>query len=190
MDVTFYTRRNCPLCDKARAAIAASGVQVELIEVDIDDDPDLQKRFTDDVPVVYVNGSEAFRHFVDPEAFAAYVRGAGDAPLADQTPPADPLPLAYDEIRALMGQLPGWIFFNAHDIRREFKFPDFATALAFTNRIGAIAEELNHHPEIVLGWGKVMVMTWTHSVSGMSRADFILAARIERAVSSSGSKIN
>ncbi len=72
-EVTFYTRANCGLCEKARAAIFASGVEVRFTEVDIDSDEALWKRYTFDVPVVLVNGQEAFRHFVDPEAFAAYI---------------------------------------------------------------------------------------------------------------------
>ena len=62
MQVTLYTRRNCPLCDKAKRAIQSSGTAFELAEIDIDADPDLQRRFTDDVPVIFVNGREAFRH--------------------------------------------------------------------------------------------------------------------------------
>jgi 4a-hydroxytetrahydrobiopterin dehydratase len=177
MQVTFYTRRDCPLCDKAKAAIRASGVEVELVEIDIDDDPELQRRFTDDVPVIYVNGKEAFRHFVHPQAFAAYIRGASPALEFDRTK------LEYDEIRALMGHLqPGWVYYNAHDLRREFKFADFAEALAFTNRVGAIAEELDHHPDIELGWGRVQVSTWTHTAQSVTRADFILAAGVDSVV--------
>ena len=177
MQVTFYTRANCPLCDKAKAAIRSSGVDVELIEVDIDADPELHQRFTDDVPVIYIDGKEAFRHFVHPQAFAAYVRGMSPNLTFDRTA------LPYDEIRALMNQLqPGWSYHNAHDLRRDFKFANFAEALAFTNRVGAIAEELDHHPQIVLEWGKVQVVTWTHSPEGVSRADFLLASRVDRAV--------
>jgi 4a-hydroxytetrahydrobiopterin dehydratase len=177
MQVTFYTRRDCPLCDKAKAAIRASGVDVELIEVDIDDDPDLQRQFTDDVPVIYVNGKEAFRHFVHPQAFASYARGVSGTLAFDRTP------LEHDEIRALMSHLQaGWVYYNAHDLRREYKFANFAEALAFTNRIGAIAEELDHHPEITLGWGRVQVVTWTHSAQSVTRADFILAARVDSVV--------
>jgi len=177
MQVTFYTRRDCPLCDKAKAAIRASGVDVELVEVDIDEDPELQRQFTDDVPVIYIDGREAFRHFVHPQAFAAYARGVS-AKLA-----FDRAPLEFDEIRALTSHLqPGWVYYNAHDLRREYKFADFAEALAFTNRIGAIAEELDHHPEITLGWGRVQVVTWTHSAQSVTRADFILAARVDSVV--------
>lgn len=177
MQVTFYTRRDCPLCDKAKAAIRASGVDVELVEVDIDEDPELQRQFTDDVPVIYIDGKEAFRHFVHPQAFAAYARGVSTKLAFDRAP------LEYDEIRALTSHLqPGWVYYNAHDMRREYKFADFAEALAFTNRIGAIAEELDHHPEITLGWGRVQVVTWTHSAHSVTRADFILAARVDSVV--------
>ena len=73
MRVTLYTRRNCPLCDKAKAAIRASGVAVVLEEIDVDRDPELQSRFTNDVPVVFVDGREAFRHRLTAEEFAKYV---------------------------------------------------------------------------------------------------------------------
>ncbi|MDQ6801383.1 MAG: 4a-hydroxytetrahydrobiopterin dehydratase, partial [Acidobacteriota bacterium] len=63
---------------------------------------------------------------------------------------------------------------------KEFRFPDFANALAFTNKIGAIAEEQGHHPDIHLAWGKVRVTIWTHAVDGMTRSDFVLAAKIDR----------
>jgi glutaredoxin len=73
VDVTFYTRANCSLCDKARAAIRESGVAVRMTEIDIDGDALLHDLYTDHVPVIFVNGQEAFRHFVHPEEFAAYV---------------------------------------------------------------------------------------------------------------------
>ncbi len=72
--VTFYTRQNCSLCDKAKAAIRASGVAVEMTEVDIDTDELLRDLYNDHVPVIFVDGREAFRHFVHPEEFAEYVR--------------------------------------------------------------------------------------------------------------------
>jgi glutaredoxin len=73
MRVTLYTRRNCSLCDKAKAAIRASGAAIDLEEIDIDRDPALHARFTNDVPVVFVDGEEAFRHRVGAAEFAAYV---------------------------------------------------------------------------------------------------------------------
>lgn len=178
MQVTFYTRRDCPLCDKAKASIKASGADVDLVEVDIDGDPELHRRFTDDVPVIYVDGKEAFRHFVHPQAFASYVRGIAQKPAT-----VDRTPLEHDEIRALMTHIdPAWEYYNAHQLRRELRFANFAEALAFTNRVGTIAEELGHHPDILLGWGRVVVTSRTHTPEGVSRADFLLAARVDSVV--------
>ena len=73
VDVTLYTRRNCPLCDKAKAAILASGVDLRLTEVDVDLDPDLLFLYDEHVPVIFVAGKEAFRHFVRPDELAEYV---------------------------------------------------------------------------------------------------------------------
>ena len=67
-----------------------------------------------------------------------------------------------------------------HHLEKAFEFPDFAQALRFTNSVGQVAEEQGHHPEIRLGWGRVLVQTWTHSVDGLTEADFLLAARIDR----------
>ena len=71
LTVTLYTRANCPLCEKAKAAIQASGVDVRIDEIDIDRDEALRERYTNDVPVIHIDGKEAFRHSVDPAAFAA-----------------------------------------------------------------------------------------------------------------------
>ena len=74
VDVILYTRVNCSLCDKAKAAIRESGVAVHVTEIDIDGDELLHDLYTDHVPVIFVNGKEAFRHFVRPDEFAEYVR--------------------------------------------------------------------------------------------------------------------
>ena len=74
-----------------------------------------------------------------------------------------------------------WSIIEDHHLFRAFRFPDFKTALDFTNRIGRIAEDEGHHPDIALGWGKVEVTLWTHSVDGLTRNDFILASKISRA---------
>lgn len=65
-----------------------------------------------------------------------------------------------------------------HHIVKTFEFPDFVTALKFTNAIGALAEEQGHHPDILLRWGSVMVTIWTHKIDGLTESDFILAAKI------------
>jgi len=87
--------------------------------------------------------------------------------------------LERDAIRDLLKQLSGWEAVNQHHLAKEFKFPDFATALAFVNRIGALAEAEGHHPDITLAWGKAGVQIWTHKVDGLTESDFILAAKID-----------
>ena len=68
---------------------------------------------------------------------------------------------------------------NSHHIEKEFKFPDFKTALDFVDRAGAIAEEQGHHPDIYLAWGNAQVKIWTHKIDGLTESDFILAAKID-----------
>lgn len=75
---------------------------------------------------------------------------------------------------------PGWHVVEDHHVERDYAFPDFASALAFTNAIGALAEEADHHPDILLGWGRVKVTLWTHRVNGLTEKDFVLADKIER----------
>jgi 4a-hydroxytetrahydrobiopterin dehydratase len=183
--VTLYTRANCPLCDKAKAAIRASGVAVTLTEVDIDQHPDLRELYTNDVPVIHVDRKEAFRHTVNPAEFAAYVaHGApGRALAGEQCVPCrgGVPPLHGDDLRQLEDTLGGgWQVIDEHHLEKQFDFHDFASALAFTNRIGALAEEQGHHPDIHLAWGKVRVTIWTHTADGLTRSDFVLAAKIDR----------
>jgi 4a-hydroxytetrahydrobiopterin dehydratase len=86
-----------------------------------------------------------------------------------------------EELAALARELGAeWRVVDEHHLEREFPFPDFAQALAFTNKVGALAEEEGHHPDIYLAWGKVRVTIWTHKVNGLTRSDFVLAAKIER----------
>ena len=65
-------------------------------------------------------------------------------------------------------------------LERVFQFPDFAQALAFTNRVGALAEEEGHHPALLTEWGKVTVAWWTHAIGGLHRNDFIMAAKTDQ----------
>jgi len=84
------------------------------------------------------------------------------------------------EIAELQPQLPDWQLKEVEGMRRlerVFKFKNFAQALEFTNKIGAIAEEENHHPLIITEWGKVTINWWTHKIGGLHRNDFIMAAR-------------
>lgn len=89
--------------------------------------------------------------------------------------------LAGAELGRYQTQLPLWKVIQGHHLQREFRFPDFAAALAFVNRIGAIAEREQHHPDVCFGWGRVEVTTYTHSVGGLSPNDFVLAAKIDAA---------
>ena len=185
-NVTLYTKRDCHLCDEAKAAIRRSGVEVDLQEVDIESDAELLRRFRYDIPVIYVNGAEAFRHRVDPQVFAAFVRGGALANEKCEPCHGGVPAIKGDELQRLAQQLAGgWRIVNEHHLEKEFRFPDFVQALAFTNRAGAIAEEEQHHPDIYLAWGKVRVTIWTHAIDGLSRNDFVLAAKIDRVTSDS-----
>jgi 4a-hydroxytetrahydrobiopterin dehydratase len=185
VNVTLFTRAGCTLCDKAKAAIRASGVRVRLAEVDVDADPELRRRYTNDVPVIRIDGRDVFRHTVDAERFRAYIEGERQPMTALATEKCVPCrggvpPLAGEELAELARELGGgWNVVDGHHLEKEFRFRDFAEALAFTNRVGAIAEEEGHHPDIVLAWGKVRITTWTHKIDGLTRSDFVLAAKID-----------
>lgn len=84
------------------------------------------------------------------------------------------------EISELQPQVPDWQMKEVNGekrIERIFKFKNFAQALEFTNKIGAIAEEENHHPLIITEWGRVTLNWWTHKIGGLHKNDFIMAAR-------------
>lgn len=89
-------------------------------------------------------------------------------------------PLQDTALTALMGGLAsGWLLVDNQRIDKEFKFKDFREALDFTNAVGEIAETENHHPDIQLGWGKVVISLSTHKIHGLTENDFILAAKID-----------
>ncbi len=89
-------------------------------------------------------------------------------------------PLEGDQIRELRDQLgEGWGVIAEHHLRKEFKLKDFAGALAYVNRIGEMAEQQGHHPDIYLAWGKVRVEVWTHKIDGLTESDFIFAAKAD-----------
>lgn len=90
-------------------------------------------------------------------------------------------PLASAEVEALLGQLDGWTVSAGPRLSKQWKFPDFATALAFVNRIGAIADAEDHHPDVALAWGRVGLELWTHAAGGLTENDFIVAAKIDEA---------
>ena len=95
----------------------------------------------------------------------------GDSPAVSET-----------EKRELLPQIPEWSVVEHQGVprlERIFRFPDFARALAFTNRVGALAEAEGHHPALLTEWGRVTVTWWTHAISGLHRNDFIMAARTD-----------
>ena len=88
-------------------------------------------------------------------------------------------PLASQEIRPLLAELRDWVVVADHHLEKEWKFPDFASALAFVNRAGAICEEENHHADFELGWGRAKATIWTHKIDGLTESDFVLAAKLD-----------
>ncbi len=96
-------------------------------------------------------------------------------PCSKGTPPLKGEPLAQ-----LQKQLkPGWKVVDEHHLEKEFSFKNFKEALAFTNKVGEVAEQEGHHPDIFLSWGKVKIQLWTHKINGLSENDFILAAKCD-----------
>lgn len=89
-------------------------------------------------------------------------------------------PLKGKELFELQNQLKGWTVVEEHHLRKEYRFPDFAQALAFVNEVGALAEEQGHHPDVYLAWGKVEITLWTHKIDGLTESDFIMAAKVDQ----------
>jgi 4a-hydroxytetrahydrobiopterin dehydratase len=73
----------------------------------------------------------------------------------------------------------GWTIIQDHHLAKDYHFSDFANALAFTNRVGTLAERVGHHPDIYLAWGKVRLKIWTHKINGLTESDFVLAAKAD-----------
>ena len=72
-----------------------------------------------------------------------------------------------------------WKVIDHHHLQKQFNFKNFVDALAFANKVGIIAENQGHHPDIHLSWGKVVILIWTHKIDGLHKSDFILAAKID-----------
>ena len=88
-------------------------------------------------------------------------------------------PLSGAELRDLSRQVPGWEVVDEHHLKREFRLKNFREALDFVNRVGELAEEQAHHPDIDFGWGRATVKIFTHKIDGLTESDFILAAKVE-----------
>lgn len=100
-------------------------------------------------------------------------------PCRGGVPPME-RPRADEMLRELDG---GWaIGGDSHlQLEKTYRFADFAEALAYVNRVGALAEEQNHHPDVLLTWGRVTLTIWTHKIKGLTESDFIFAAKCDRA---------
>ena len=110
-------------------------------------------------------------------------KAAGCSPCRGQ-----PIRLELSEARVLLNQLDGWeLDESAQRIRRQWRMPDFVSALKFLNQVGEIAEALDHHPDLHLErYRHVRIEIWTHSAGGLTQADFHLASRIDELARSLG----
>jgi 4a-hydroxytetrahydrobiopterin dehydratase len=109
------------------------------------------------------------------------VSDLADMPIQPYGP--DKRPLTRAEMSELQPQVPQWTIVESGDVpwlERRFRFADFAQALAFTQAVGALAEAINHHPQLITEWGAVTVRWWTHAVKGLHINDFIAAAKTDR----------
>ena len=89
-------------------------------------------------------------------------------------------PLEGKALHALFDQLGGgWTLVADHHLEKEFTFRDFREALAFTNKVGELAEAQGHHPDIALSWGRVQVSVWTHKIDGLTESDFVFVAKTD-----------
>ena len=94
-------------------------------------------------------------------------------------------PLSRADAERLLRDTPGWTLDpSATRIERAFTFPDFATALAFVDRVGALAEAEGHHPDLAFGWGYCRIVFYTHKIKGLHENDFIMAAKVNGLVPS------
>ncbi len=89
-------------------------------------------------------------------------------------------PLKGEEISKLSSELQDWEVVDEHHLKKKYKFGDFREALVFVDRVGQLAEEQGHHPDICFGWGWVDITIWTHKIGGLSESDFILAAKVDQ----------
>ena len=91
----------------------------------------------------------------------------------------DTPPLKGDDLLGLAAQVPEWEVVEEHHLRRGFRFKNFREALRFVNRVGELAEEQGHHPDVTFGWGYADVTVWTHKIDGLTESDFVFAAKVD-----------
>ncbi len=89
-------------------------------------------------------------------------------------------PLTEPQLKPFLREIKGWMVIRVHEIEKEFQFPDFKKALQFVNKVGQVAEKEGHHPNIFLhDWNRVKITLCTHAIGGLSKNDFIVAAKID-----------
>ncbi len=89
-------------------------------------------------------------------------------------------PLKGDSLTSLLNRLSNdWHVVDGHHLEKTYRFPDFQEALHFTVKVGELAENQDHHPDIYLAWGKVILTIWTHKINGLTESDFIFAAKAD-----------
>ena len=88
-------------------------------------------------------------------------------------------PLKGEDLKKLTAEIDGWSVVEEHHLNKTYKQRDFRESLAFVNRVGELAEQQGHHPDICFGWGRVEISIWTHKIDGLTESDFILAAKID-----------
>ncbi len=91
----------------------------------------------------------------------------------------DTPPLKGADLEELSRQLPDWEVVEEHHLKKTFRFENFREALDFVGRVGEVAEEQGHHPDIAFGWGKAKITVFTHKIDGLTESDFILAAKAD-----------
>jgi|SRR6185503_3077011 len=97
-------------------------------------------------------------------------------PCSEKTPP-----LSEDRAKELAREVPGWTLdFGEPRLWREYKFPDFVSAMKFVDKVADIAEKEGHHPDIHIHYDQVKLVLWTHAIGGLSENDFIVAAKINK----------
>lgn len=91
-------------------------------------------------------------------------------------------PMEASRAQEMLTQLArGWQLTKEGHLERLYTFKDFAEALSFVNKVGALAEAEGHHPDLYLAWGKCKVEIWTHKINGLTESDFYMAAKADRA---------
>jgi 4a-hydroxytetrahydrobiopterin dehydratase len=88
-------------------------------------------------------------------------------------------PLKGEDLERLRRQVPEWEVVEKHHLRRRFRFKNFRESLRFVTRVGELAEEQGHHPDIGFGWGYADISVWTHKIDGLTESDFIFAAKVD-----------